>query len=117
MSILMLNTGLVNFPVFQLLRNDFVQALQGAARTTSLSTDDMGDYFNMTLASKMPLDQVADDATVLVPLFNIENGATWPPAPLCTPGSWVTLASNGVRTVRCILERGGIPAVSNWNSH
>jgi hypothetical protein len=75
MSILMLNTGVVHLPVFQLLRDDFVQALQGAARATSLSTDDMGDYFNMTLASKMPLDQVADDATVLVPLFNIEDGA------------------------------------------
>jgi hypothetical protein len=95
MSILMLNTGVFHLPVFQLLRDDFVQALQGAARATSLSTDDMGDYFNMTLASKMPLHQVADDATVLVPLFNIDvqsrmAQSRMPRSWLCTPGSWVT---------------------------
>jgi hypothetical protein len=34
----------------------------------------------MAMASKLSIDQVADDATVLVPLFNIEDGAIakWP---------------------------------------
>jgi hypothetical protein len=75
MSTVMLNTGVVHLPVFQILRDDFVLALDGAARATSASTGDIGDYFNMALASKVPIAQVADNATVLVPLFNIENGA------------------------------------------
>jgi hypothetical protein len=75
MSTVMLNTGVVHLPVFQLLRDDFVLALNGAACATSASTDDIGDYFNMALASKVPIAQVADNATVLVPLFNIEDGA------------------------------------------
>jgi hypothetical protein len=75
MSSFTATTGVVHLPTFQLLREDFVQALAGAARATSASTDDMGDYFNMAMASKLSIDQTPDDATVLVPLFNIEDGA------------------------------------------
>ena len=75
MSSFTATTGVVHLPTFQLLREDFVQALAGAARATNASTDDMGDYFNMAMASKLPIDQIADDAIVLVPLFNIEDGA------------------------------------------
>ena len=61
---------------------------------TSASTDDIGDYFNTAMASKLSIDQVADDATILVPLFNIEDGAIAKAIlasdPPCTPGSWVT---------------------------
>lgn len=75
MSTPSLTSGVVHLPVFQLLRDDFVQAIAGAARATSESTDDIGDYFNMTLASRVSTDAVAADAVVLVPLFNIEDGA------------------------------------------
>ena len=75
MSSFTATTGVVHLPTFQLLREDFVQALAGAARATSASTDDIGDYFNMAMASKLSIDQTPDDATVLVPLFNIEDGA------------------------------------------
>jgi hypothetical protein len=75
MSTLILNTGVVHLPTFEPLRDDFVHALSGAARATSVSTDDAGDYFNMTVASKLAIDQVAADAIVLIPLFNIEDGA------------------------------------------
>jgi hypothetical protein len=75
MSSFTATTGVVHLPTFQLLREDFVQAFAGAARATSASTDDIGDYFNMAMASKLSIDQTPDDATVLVPLFNIEDGA------------------------------------------
>jgi hypothetical protein len=52
-----------------------VQAFSGAARATNASTDDAGDYFNMTMASKVAIDQVAGDAIVLFPLFLIEDCA------------------------------------------
>ena len=75
MSSFTATTGVVHLPTFQLLPEDFAQALAGAARATSAFTDDIGDYFNMAMASKVSIDLVADDATVLVPLFNIEDGA------------------------------------------
>jgi hypothetical protein len=75
MSTLMLNTGVVHLPVFEPLRNDLVQALSVVARATNASTDDAGDYFNMTMASKVAIDQVAGDAVVIISLFLIEDCA------------------------------------------
>ena len=50
MSSFTATTGVVHLPSFQLLREDFAQALAGAARATSASTDDIEDCFNIAMA-------------------------------------------------------------------
>jgi hypothetical protein len=90
MSSFTATTGVVHLPTFQLLREDFVQAFAGAARATSASTDDIGDYFNMAMASKLSIDQTPDH---------------------------VRPAKDGLREVYCVFSGGGVPTFSDWNPH
>ena len=64
----------INATYSVMLQNDKSGDAWISQDNTSASTDDIGDYFNMVMASKLSIDQVADDATVLVHLFNIEDG-------------------------------------------
>jgi hypothetical protein len=71
----------------------------------------------MAMASKVSIDLVADDAIVLVPLFNIEDGAIdfgirphhVRPAPGSPP------AQSSIRQVHRILSGGGVSTFPYWN--
>ena len=118
MSSFTATADVVHVPTIQLLREDFAQALAGAARATSASTDDIGDYFNMAMALKLSIDQTPDDATVFVPLFNIEDGAIANASILASgPTPESPPAKDGLRQVYRVLSGGGVPTFSDWNPH
>jgi hypothetical protein len=75
------------------------------------------------LASKLEIDRVPADAIVLIPLFNIADGAIANASilaagqdPLCMSDSWVnpSLARFSLSASR---TRTGIPTFLNWNSY
>ena len=65
--------SVVRIPVHELLSAEALKGIEDAAVSVDTATDYTGEYFNMSIASKVLVEQVLPDALVLVPLFTTVN--------------------------------------------
>ena len=61
--------------VHELLPTEALNWITDAANSVDAATDYAGEYFNMSVASKIPLEEVLPDAVILVPMFSTTDDA------------------------------------------
>ena len=68
-------TGVFRLPSYELLPTSILKGLEDAALATLTSISVSGDLFIVSRTDKVPLDEVAPDAVIMIPLFAIEESA------------------------------------------
>ena len=95
-------SGVVRLPVYQLLSTEALKGLEDAAVATTASSDEAGDYFNMAVATKVPVAEVSHNAIILVPLSATADGAVMTSTSLAAgPTMYVRL--NGLPQLRMVF--------------
>ena len=67
--------SVLKIPVHELLSTEALKGITDAANSVDAATDYAGEYFNMSVASKIPLEEVLPDAVILVPMFSTTDDA------------------------------------------
>ena len=89
-------------PVYQLLSTEALKGLEDAAVATTASSDEAGDYYNMAVATKVPVAEVSHNAIILVPLSATADGAVMTSTSLAAgPTMYVRL--NGLPQLRMVF--------------
>ena len=65
--------SVVRIPVHELLSTEALKGITDAANSIDAARNYEGEYFNMSVASKVILGEVLPDAIVLVPMFNMTD--------------------------------------------
>jgi hypothetical protein len=66
-------TGVIRIPSYELLSDFLVKGVNDAALAVLESTSVAGDLFNMSRAVLAPIEEVTEDAVILIPLFSVEG--------------------------------------------
>ena len=67
------NMGWVQIPNCELLPTPLLKGIEDAACAVLDSNSVARDLFNMSRALKLPIDEVAEDAVILIPLFTTDD--------------------------------------------